>query len=71
MIRAGDRLFQDSPDIGEPACRCSRCGGFIAEPAVPVRVFVDRGLGGEYRFHPRARKPMEPDDLDATPGGWP
>lgn len=51
-VQPGDRLFPDSPDAGEPACICSRCGQQIAECDLPIRVFVDEGRGGEYRYHP-------------------
>ena len=54
MNMKDDRLFPDSPDVGTPECRCSRCGTVIAEEdAPPIRVFVDEGRGGEYRYHPR------------------
>jgi hypothetical protein len=47
-----DTLFQDSPDAGDQACVCSRCGEPIGEEeGPPVRVFVDQGKGGEYRYH--------------------
>lgn len=47
-----DRLFQDSPDTGDPTCLCSRCLRPIPEEVVPIRVFVDKGSGSEYRYHP-------------------
>lgn len=49
-VRETDKLFQDSPDAGWPECICSRCGGRIGEDEMPLRVFVDEGKGGEYRY---------------------
>ncbi len=55
-----DRLFGDSPDVGDPACLCSRCGEPILEGDAPsVRVWPDSGSlvvgqpDEEYRFHAR------------------
>jgi hypothetical protein len=43
--------FTDSPDAGDPACRCSRCGQIIEEDDGPVvRLFKETR---ELRFHPR------------------
>ena len=61
----GDKLFQDSPDAGHPACVCSRCGQLIEEHEMPLRAFVDEGRGGEYRYHMRCvglRESDEPDE---------
>lgn len=45
-----DRLFKISPDPGHPECICSRCGRQITEWEIPIRIFVDEGKGGEYRY---------------------
>jgi hypothetical protein len=45
------RCFEDSPDAGDPACVCSWCEQPIAEHDTPIRVFVEDGRVGEYRFH--------------------
>jgi len=45
-----DTLFQDSPDSGQPECICSRCGKMIEDGAA-IRVFVNEGRDGEYRYH--------------------
>ena len=47
-----DKLFQNSPDAGEPECICSRCGEVIDEEEIPIRAFVDDFRGGKYRYHP-------------------
>jgi len=53
-----DQFFTDSPDVGHPACVCSRCGMPIteedAERAVPIRVWPE-DMSGEYRYHPRCQ----------------
>ncbi len=57
-IRPTDQFFGDSPNAGDPACRCSRCGQVIAVTAVRLWDDVTSGAGsggmpkGEYRFHP-------------------
>ena len=40
-ILDGDRMYNDSPDAGEPNCWCSRCHEHITEGQVPLRVFLD------------------------------
>ena len=50
LLDVGDVLFQDSPDAGHPDCICSRCGQPIPEDQCPLRVFMDEGRAGEYRF---------------------
>lgn len=45
-----DRLFMDSPDTGRPDCLCSRCNVKIQEDETAIRVFVNKGKDGEYRF---------------------
>lgn len=47
-ILVTDRLFSDSPDIGDPTCLCSRCGLAIAEE-IGIRAWPSDG--GEYRYH--------------------
>lgn len=51
-----DRLFMDSPDAGTPECICSRCGKQIGmheeDEVIPIRLFVNQGRKGEYRYHP-------------------
>lgn len=44
-----DTKFYDSPDAGDPACLCSRCGKVIDE--APIRAFPENGEY-EYRYHP-------------------
>ncbi len=44
-----DTKFYDSPDAGDPACLCSRCGEAIEE--APIRAFPESGEY-EYRYHP-------------------
>lgn len=46
-----DTKFHDSPDVGDPACLCSRCGKVIGEDEMPIRLWPDSGQY-EYRFHP-------------------
>lgn len=50
-IEPTDFLFEDSPEVGEATCRCSRCGEVIGESEIPVRAFDPETLG-EYRYHP-------------------
>lgn len=50
-IEHSDQLFDVSPDPGHPDCICSRCSEPIPEDECPIRVFVDEGAGGEYRYH--------------------
>jgi hypothetical protein len=65
-ILPGDRLFRDSPDVGEADCLCSRCGKVIGEDGgVPIRAFVDDGRGGEYRYHPVCLAPI-PTTMTST-----
>lgn len=45
-----DRGFDDSPDVGDIECICSRCGDVIIE-GVPLRVFLEGNR--EYRYHPK------------------
>ncbi len=53
-VRATDRKFVDSPDAGDPACLCSRCGEPIGEDQVPIRnVVLDGQVFVEYRYHAR------------------
>jgi hypothetical protein len=47
----GDRIFTDSPDSGDPACLCSRCGKTIEGNIVPIRVTDPLGVT-ERRYHP-------------------
>lgn len=56
----GDTFFRDSPDSGDPACLCSRCGQPIAEDEVAVRIWpkppgpgepLEDHQDGEYRYH--------------------
>lgn len=47
-----DTLFRTSPDAGVPECLCSRCGKQILEGGFPIRLFVNGGKDGEYRYHP-------------------
>jgi len=47
------KLFKDSPDSSHPDCKCSRCDKVIE--TVPLRLFVNKGEGGEYRFHIECR----------------
>jgi len=50
-IRLTDTPFLDSPDVGEPECVCSRCGGVIQDMA--IRAWSAHGDGEmEYRYHP-------------------
>ena len=56
-ILPSDRRFPDSPDGGQIACLCSRCGQPITEEEVeqdgpPIRVWPEE-VDSEYRFHPR------------------
>lgn len=44
-----DRVFNDSPDVGRPNCKCSHCAELI-EKGVPVRFFLPTNQ--EYRYHP-------------------
>jgi hypothetical protein len=70
-VLATDVLFQDSPDAGLPECICSRCGQGISEGEMPIRVFVDGGKGGEYRYHGACFGVVfPPDDDDGDPGDF-
>ncbi len=51
-IKTSDRLFVDSPDAGDPDCRCSRCGKLITEDEAPAIRMVVEGKY-EYRYHAR------------------
>ena len=45
------RWFTDSPDAGDPACLCSRCGDPIPEHDVPLRAWKEQlGRTLEARF---------------------
>lgn len=69
----GDTLFTESPDEGHPRCLCSRCGERIEAPpeeesagdendrTAALRVFVNGGRDGEYRYHPRCAGVFEED----------
>lgn len=50
-----DRLFLVSPETGDPACLCSRCGQVCK--TTPLRVFIPPSYefpkGAEYRYHGR------------------
>ena len=50
-----DRLFLVSPETGDPACLCSRCGQVCK--TTPLRVFIPASYefpqGAEYRYHGR------------------
>lgn len=56
-VLSTDVRFFDSPDAGDPACVCSRCGSPIGEHVVPVRMWPAKSLAKsedyEYRFHPQ------------------
>lgn len=43
-----DKSFTDSPDVGDPACLCSRCGKRIGVEEVPTRATLNGRL--EYRY---------------------
>jgi hypothetical protein len=62
LIVETDKVFHDSPDVGEPTCVCSRCGRPIEEDVVPIRAWIDEGRGGEYRFHPACVFPELEED---------
>lgn len=47
-IRLTDTAFPDSPDVGDPECVCSRCGGPILDAA--IRAWSAHG-DLEYRYH--------------------
>jgi len=50
-VLTSDKLFQTSPQGGDPECICSRCDSHIPEEQEPIiRAFVDEGRGGEYRY---------------------
>jgi hypothetical protein len=50
-IQPQDTLFDDSPETGDPACLCSRCGQRIRlRDGVAVRMWPE-GRDKEYRFH--------------------
>ena len=58
-IKSTDKVFQDSPDAGDPVCLCSRCLQVIAENDCPLRCWPEKGEvghdpkakgGTEYRF---------------------
>lgn len=36
-----DHPFRDSPSAGETDCACSRCGGYIPEDSIPLRMWPD------------------------------
>ncbi len=46
--RSDDRAFLDSPEPGDAACLCSRCGERIDDEVV-LRVFLDNAT--ERRYH--------------------
>ncbi|ODS33558.1 MAG: hypothetical protein SCARUB_01292 [Candidatus Scalindua rubra] len=48
--RETDILFQDSPDEGLPECICSRCKQQIGEDELAIRLFINEGRDGEYRY---------------------
>lgn len=45
--------YDDSPDAGDPACRCSSCGEPIPDGVMPIRLYRDLGNDRvlEARFH--------------------
>ena len=42
--------FKDSPDTGDPACKCSYCGKLIEEGQIPLRVWRESD-DTELRLH--------------------
>ena len=34
--------FEDSPDVGDPACICSHCERPIDEPDIPLRLYKEK-----------------------------
>lgn len=48
-----DRLFIDSPNVGDPACLCSRCGLAIPDGIGIIRAWPAEKSEGEYRYHPK------------------
>lgn len=59
-----DHIFSDSPDAGNPACICSRCGQKISD--VPVGIILAwPDEGGEYRFHPECLIKLEEDENES------
>jgi hypothetical protein len=68
LVKDGDRLFQDSPDAGDPTCFCSRCGQLIREETIAIRGWVDEGRGGEYRYHPACLGMTVIDDEEVDDG---
>jgi hypothetical protein len=61
---AHDRVFADSPDEGDPACLCSRCGGVIE--VAPIRLWPEPGKDLEMRFHAECLGLAVPGSDDET-----
>lgn len=65
LVREDDWLFFESPDVGDPSCVCSRCSKPITK-GIPVRVFVNEGADGEYRYHGACVGLPSLDSVDAA-----
>ncbi len=46
-----DRVFEGSPDAGDPTCLCSRCLQLIREDQIPIRLLT-ANKKKEWRYHP-------------------
>lgn len=65
-----DTLFSDSPDAGQPACKCSRCGQVI-HSRIPIRMFTTTKPMKEYRYHPACLGlQVTEDDDNIAQGEW-
>lgn len=49
-VRIDDVAFNESPDAGDPECRCSRCLQPIKESESPLRCFTESRPVKEYRY---------------------
>lgn len=68
-VRIDDVAFNESPDTGDPECRCSRCLQPIKEREFPLRCWTEKEPVKEYRFCTSCMKGMgidmgEPEDED-------
>ena len=71
-ISPTDSLWPTSPNTGNPACLCSRCGRMIGAGEA-IRIFPEHGTG-EYRYHPAcfglvAAEVSYPDEEDEEEHG--
>lgn len=57
-VKIDDVAFNESPNAGDPECRCSRCLRQIKENECPLRCWTDKKPVKEYRYCTSCMKAM-------------